>query len=265
MGKAEAWLYVGREAVVARGVLTGHGGNGITIIEPDDKKALPYAPLYTKYIPKKSEFRVHFMRGYGAFKFQRKARVLDYPEEKINWKVRNIGNGFIYALADDISDDLKDRLKNLASNVSMLLQLDFFCLDVIYNMRRDMLYLLEVNTAPGLSDNTAAEYAEAFDWMRGAFERGDMDFIRNVKPYNKPPEQEEKRKPEKKPRLFNIDWIPGEPMMRGPNAQRVIDEALREGVGVNMNKLNANADLRWEVVEEDHPEEHIQDEDEPNF
>jgi D-alanine-D-alanine ligase-like ATP-grasp enzyme len=40
--------------------------------------------------------------------------------------------------------------------------LDFGAIDIIYNESRDQAYVLEVNTAPGLTGQTIQSYADAF-------------------------------------------------------------------------------------------------------
>ena len=91
--------------VVCRTVLNGHSGAGIVLAHSRDD--LCDAPLYVKYIPKKDEYRVHVGRrnrsaGDGDSEFvvisvQRKARKLEVPDEEVNWKIRNLAGGFIFA------------------------------------------------------------------------------------------------------------------------------------------------------------------------
>lgn len=78
---AEEWLTNGK-IVVARTKLTGHSGEGIVLINPGD--AIVDAPLYTQYIPKKDEYRVHCVKydGLGdvyheVFDIQQKKRKND--------------------------------------------------------------------------------------------------------------------------------------------------------------------------------------------
>ena len=160
--KAVSWLREGRE-VVARKKINGMGGEGITLCNYES--GIPLVPLYTLYIPKKSEFRVHYVKGLGVIKIQRKARKLDVPLDRVNWKIRNINNGFIYALADDVDMSIQIRLAEMAKTAITKLGLDFGCLDVIYNETSDCLYLLEVNSAPGLSETTAKDYARNLDHL----------------------------------------------------------------------------------------------------
>lgn len=154
--------------VVARHKLTGHSGEGIEIYEdPDDfyKDGFVEAPLYTKYIPKKEEYRVHVFHGH-AFFIQRKARKKDVPDDQVNWKIRNHGNGFIFAHQDI---DLGDGAKQLAAAAVRAIGLDFGAVDLIWSAKHNKYYVLEVNTACGLEGTTLEKYAQEFN-MRYAAE-----------------------------------------------------------------------------------------------
>ena len=144
--------------VVARHNLRGHSGEGIEIVEPG--MLMPHAPLYTKYKKKTDEYRVHFY-GDSLIKFARKGRKLDVPNEDVNWKVRNLAGGFVYALStfEDMPEQVIEACQDYADNT----MLDFGAIDVIYHKPSDRAYILEVNTAPGLSGSTIEAYAEALN------------------------------------------------------------------------------------------------------
>ena len=143
--------------VVVRHTVTGHSGQGLEIV---DSGVLPPAPLYTKYIKKSDEYRVHVVRGEPIL-IQRKARRLDVPDEVVDWRVRNYGNGFTYALADNAPADVIAQ----AILAVQALTLDFGAVDVIYNTRQNRAYVLEVNTSPGLEGRTLERYAVALTAM----------------------------------------------------------------------------------------------------
>jgi hypothetical protein len=153
--KAHLWQLLD-ETVVARHVLNGHSGEGIEIVEPTD--LLPYAPLYTKYKKKTDEYRIHFS-GDRLIKFARKGRKMDVPVEEVNWKVRNIKGGFVYAIADHM--DMPRPVLDAAEDFASKTLLNFGAIDIIYHRPTDCAYILEVNTAPGLSGSTIEAYAEA--------------------------------------------------------------------------------------------------------
>lgn len=137
--------------VVCRTKLRGHSGDGIVIAE--EQGQLVAAPLYTQYVKKKDEYRVHVFRD-RAFFIQRKARKLDVEDP--NWKVRNLAGGFVFAECDrgDVPDDVVD---NAVRSIAAL-GLDFGGVDVMWNERERAAYVLEINTACGLEDRTADRY-----------------------------------------------------------------------------------------------------------
>lgn len=151
----EAAKWLAKHSVVARTVLTGHSGKGIHIIEEGE---LPKAKLYVKYIPKKDEYRLHVFMG-EVFFVQRKARNKAVNDEKVNWKVRNHRNGFIYAHKDV---DVSDEAKQAAIMAVDALGLDFGAVDMIYNEKQNKYFVLEVNTACGLHGETLSKYGEKF-------------------------------------------------------------------------------------------------------
>ena len=153
--EAKKWLAEG-VTVVERHKLTGHSGEGVRIVEPGQE--LQQAPMYVKYIPKKHEYRIHVFRD-KVFFVQRKARKNDVPDANVNWKVRNLKGGFIYANQDV---DIAEEAKQQAIITIKTLGLDFGAVDIIYNERSDKYYVLEVNTACGLTGTTLDKYVEIF-------------------------------------------------------------------------------------------------------
>lgn len=168
--EAKRWIAEGY-SVVARTILNGHGGAGIVII--DNLDDFIDAPLYTLYMPKKSEWRVHVFNG-GVIDVTRKVLREDYPDkENVNWKVRNHENGFIFQrynarMFDDDGQPMKElflipqHVRNNALKAVKALGLDFGAVDIIYNEKKDRSYVLEVNTAPGIADTTSDIYADYF-------------------------------------------------------------------------------------------------------
>lgn len=141
--------------VVCRTVLRGHSGAGIVIA--NTKQDLVEAPLYTQYIKKKDEYRVHVLKD-RAFFIQRKARKLD--NENPNWQVRNLAGGFVFVETNE-NEVPKDVLDQSIAAIAAL-GLDFGGVDVMWNEREKQAYVLEVNTACGLEERTANHYRDAF-------------------------------------------------------------------------------------------------------
>lgn len=150
--QARLWQKENGSTIVARQKLTGHSGEGIIIVEPGEE--VPDAPLYTKYIFKEKEYRVHVCNGV-AIDTQRK--IKDPDREVVTWKVRSHANGFIFARNGIVADDARDQL---AVAACQSLGLDFGAVDIIQD-KKGAYYVLEINTAPGLEGQTVERYGEA--------------------------------------------------------------------------------------------------------
>lgn len=146
--------------VFCRTTLTGHSGQGIVVANNRDE--LVPAPLYTQYVKKKHEFRVHVLRDRqgqtSIITVQRKAKR--NGADDANFMVRNLDNGFVYV--DNQGDGLtpNDVLLNAFKAVEAC-GLAFGAVDVIWNEFQKKAYVLEINTAPGLEERTANAYAKA--------------------------------------------------------------------------------------------------------
>lgn len=150
---AKEWLDSGN-TVVVRKTLTGHEGNGIVIVEPG--QPLIDAPLYSKYIFKTREFRVHATRE-KAFASHMKIKDPKDPNKPKTWKVRSYSNGFIFQRNNVPASAIRDKL---AVEAVSSLGLDFGAVDIIED-KHGKFYVLEVNTAPGIEGQTTPAYASA--------------------------------------------------------------------------------------------------------
>lgn len=194
---AEDWLSEG-DKVFVRHSLTGHSGHGIEVVEAGvidnietlsriqneleaigmthivneiDREIelmneeleveLPDAPLYTRGVDNRGEYRVHVFNG-SVILYQKKSRRVDddgvdIPDEDES-DVRNLASNWIYR-----TDNLRrlERVEQLAISAVTALGLDFGAVDIIKNENGDV-FVLEVNSAPGLrNDETARVYTEA--------------------------------------------------------------------------------------------------------
>jgi glutathione synthase/RimK-type ligase-like ATP-grasp enzyme len=145
--------------VVCRTILTGHSGNGIVIVDENYEDRIPNAPLYTKYTKKKEEYRIHIVKG-TIISCQRKARRTEVADSDVNWKVRNMDGGFIFARNED--HEYPASVLAAAKKSLQTLELDFGAIDIIYNAYQEKAYVLEVNTACGLTGTTLTDYINAF-------------------------------------------------------------------------------------------------------
>lgn len=148
--QAKTWLNDGM--VVARTLLKSSGGKGIKLLATGDK--LPDAPLYTKYKKKFAEFRVHVLDG----------EVIDVTEKRkkrggvLNKYLRNYRDGWVFCRTN-IKEP--EQLRQTCIEAVKALGLDFGAVDIIWNKHEDSLYVLEVNTAPGLTGTTLQKYVQA--------------------------------------------------------------------------------------------------------
>lgn len=152
----------GEPVVVERHHLTGHSGQGIRLVK--EKLELRDAPLYVQYIPKAAEYRVHFFKHPGMeteFFVQQKRLRRNAANQPIDnnggiYKVRNHANGWVFCHNEV---DQNNAVLEQAKNFSVITDLDFGAIDIIYTQRSDRATILEVNTAPGLEGETGKWYA----------------------------------------------------------------------------------------------------------
>lgn len=162
--EAISWLTKPGISVFARTKLQGSGGEGIVEMSKDDPDSFVKAQLYTRYVPKSDEFRVHVMGG-NVILVQRKGlRQTDdqgnpVDPKTVNWKIRNLSNGFVF-VRSDVRPPAE--VVNAATGIFPHLGLDFYAADVIWNEKQGRAYVLEVNTAPGLSGSTIGNYVDGF-------------------------------------------------------------------------------------------------------
>lgn len=147
-------IQAGDFPVCCRAILTGHSAAGLVIANSIEE--LVPAPLYTKYVKKKDEYRVHVFEE-NAFFIQRKAKKTSCTNP--NWKIRNLAGGFAFVSVEKevVPKDVIDQ----AILTLHMLGLEFGGVDVLWNDNEKKAYVLEVNTACGLEERTAEKYAAA--------------------------------------------------------------------------------------------------------
>lgn len=144
---AQYWLAEGK-TVFARTLLNAHSGKGIVIFTGDE-----VAPVYTQYIKKAKEYRVHVFQG----------KIIDIQEKRgkvgaeKNTQIRNLANGYVYCRENV---NLPDAAMELALRATAALNLLWGAVDLIYNQRQNCYYVLEVNSAPGLTGTTLNNYVK---------------------------------------------------------------------------------------------------------
>jgi len=192
--EATEWLEQGSK-VFTRLTLNGHSGEGIQVVEPpandnqfldeiasrlwergyeylseqvmDEQRSfnglLSSAPLYTRAVTNHGEYRVHVFNG-EVILYQKKSRrregeEVDAPDESESL-VRNLASTWVYRTG---SLRRLERVEQLAIDAVRSLGLDFGAVDIIKDEQGNV-YVLEVNTAPGISNTeTRAAYINAFN------------------------------------------------------------------------------------------------------
>lgn len=152
---ATSWL--SNSVVYARATLTGHSGEGITVHLPGSTTdVMPSGlPLYTQGIQgPRREWRVHIFNGVITY-VQKKIRRNGYREDP-NYRedVRNHHTGWVYS--NQFNDAPNDEVLRNAVKAVESLGLDFGAVDVI--SKGTDAWVLEVNTAPGLTGTTLDTY-----------------------------------------------------------------------------------------------------------
>lgn len=141
--------------VVARTLTNSYGGKGIVIFNREETPPPP-APLYTEYIPKKKEFRVHVWNNEVIdVSEKRKKKGFEEPRDT---KVRNTANGYVFCRSDIVEPD---DLRSVACAAVRSLGRTYGAVDVIWNETRNQCYALEVNARPGIEGTTVDKYVEA--------------------------------------------------------------------------------------------------------
>jgi hypothetical protein len=153
---AREWLGVRNAKVLVRHKLSSNSGDGIEVLRSGDR--IPNASLYTKYLKKEIEFRVHVWQG-QVFDFQEKKKKNGtvFEDGSDNHLIRSHLNGWIFCRTGVVCPQY---IKNEAIAAVDALDLDFGAVDVIDVQGRA--YVLEVNTAPGLEQTTLDNYVRIF-------------------------------------------------------------------------------------------------------
>lgn len=144
---------------IVRTTVTGHSGAGTYHVQSLYELPVPenQIVLVQKYIRKSREYRVHVLGG-EVIDVQEKRRSAEARDTgAVDEFIRNHQNGWVYCRAEV---QASDRIKAAAVEVVRRCGLDFGAVDIM-NTESGAPFMLEVNSAPGLSETTAQKYAEA--------------------------------------------------------------------------------------------------------
>lgn len=156
--------YESGKLVVARHIFNGSKGKGITLHSNENSdlnpffSPLPDVPLYTLYKKKSKEFRVYVFKDEVIDVLEKRKRKNFLGE--INTYIRSYKNGWVFC-RNNIEEP--DDLRELAINTIKALNLDFGGVDIIWNKKENKCYVLEVNTAPGITNTSCKSFAFAID------------------------------------------------------------------------------------------------------
>jgi glutathione synthase/RimK-type ligase-like ATP-grasp enzyme len=145
--------------VVCRTIVSGHAGKGIVVARKEEE--IVAAPLYTKHIRHKEEYRVHVVRG----------QVIDYAQKKKrngtdpDILVRSHGNWIFSREGVTLPPDAITQ----AIAAVKALGLDFGAVDIGYRVKESKAFVFEVNTAPGFEYGTTTQrsYTRVFKELLG--------------------------------------------------------------------------------------------------
>jgi len=148
------WLAEGH-IVFGRKYLNASCGKGIVIGSPE--MGMPEkCPVYTLYKKKKREFRVHVFKD-EVVNVTEKKRRKEFDGER-DTKIRNLANGYVFVQA---VQDEPDGLRELALRAAKVSNSDFRGVDIGFNEKKGELFVIEVNSAPGIQGTNVEKYLDA--------------------------------------------------------------------------------------------------------
>lgn len=147
------WL-ADKHVVFGRKYLNSSCGKGIVVIEQQGN--IPKLPVYTKYKKKKREFRVHVFKD-EVVNVTEKKRRKEFDGER-DTKIRNLANGYVFV--QTVANE-PPGLRELALSAAKVSGSDFRGVDIGYNEKKDELFVIEVNSAPGIQGTNIQKYLDA--------------------------------------------------------------------------------------------------------
>ena len=150
----DGWLCDG-QTVFGRKYLNSSCGKGIVILDTHGD-SIPELPVYTKYKKKKREFRVHVFKDQVVAVTEKKRRK-DFDGQR-ETKIRNLANGYVFV--QQVSDE-PPKLRELALAAAKVSPSDFRGVDIGYNEKNNDLFVIEVNSAPGIQGSNINAYTNA--------------------------------------------------------------------------------------------------------
>jgi hypothetical protein len=136
--------------------LRGQDGEGIVIAE--NANQLVTASLYTQYIDKTSEYRIHVGRlpngQITVIGRQKKRKTASFTGDARIWTGNETKLDYIELAPEEVI--------SAARKAFTYFKVSFAAFDIVYNNSMEEAYVLEANSAPMLNADTVKAYAEFF-------------------------------------------------------------------------------------------------------
>lgn len=145
------WLTDGA-TVFGRTLLNSSCGKGIVILN-EESEDIPDCKVYTLYKKKKREFRVHVYKDTVVAVVEKK-RKKEFTGER-DTKIRNLANGYVFCQS---VENEPEGLRPLARRAAKVSPSHFRGVDIGYNEKKDELFVIEVNSAPGIQGSNVTAY-----------------------------------------------------------------------------------------------------------
>lgn len=139
---------------------SGSGGDDIKVVRKSEElpNYLQPTQFLSIYVKKVREYRIHASPT-EVISVSEKRRELDVEQTLDQKLIRNRANGWVFCRRDVA---VSEEAKRVAMAAVQALDLQFGAVDMIENKKGEV-YVLEVNTAPGLEGQTLQDYADFFE------------------------------------------------------------------------------------------------------
>ena len=145
-----------KNAVVCRTLTRANSGRGIVLASQANEVVA--APLYTRYKPKTTEFRIHVNSRFGIIDRQEKRKKNGVEPSELGKYIRSYDNDWVFC-RDGIT--VPSSVEDAAERALAALGLEFGAVDIGYHPQLGV-SVYEVNTAPGIEGQTLVNYTNAF-------------------------------------------------------------------------------------------------------
>ena len=149
----QQWLQDGH-TVFARTLTRASEGKGIVVLS--DESPIVVAPVYTQYRKKKREYRVHVFKDQVVHVLEKRKKV-GYEKDR-DTRIRNTANGYVFCSENVVEPE---GIRELALKAAKVTNSDFKGVDIGFNEKLNELFVIEVNSAPGIQGTNVDRYIQA--------------------------------------------------------------------------------------------------------